>query len=69
VNVMKEVAAAQPDKRTRAIVLEAQANMAEASAALMPSYNACRQRILKKRVDKYSELIRLFGKRWRSSTS
>ena len=54
INSMKQIAEVQPDKRTRAIVIEAKANMTVAAAALMPTYNAIRQRVLCQRVDKNS---------------
>jgi hypothetical protein len=51
---MKELAASQSEKRARAIVVEAQVNMSAGAVALMPSYNALRQRIQNKRVEKYA---------------
>ena len=55
INVAKEKSASQPDKRSRAIIVEAQSTASPDAIALFPSYDAIRQRLQDKRVDKYKD--------------
>jgi len=54
VNKMKDVASQNENRPTRLIVQEKQATISDEAAALLPTYDALRQRLLNIRLDPYS---------------
>jgi hypothetical protein len=51
---MKDVASQNENRPTRLIVQEKQATISDEAAALLPTYDALRQRLLNIRLDPYS---------------